>query len=310
MSGFSADWLALREPADVAARSEALARAVAESLGRNGVALRAVDLGAGTGANVRFLLDALPADQNWLLIDQDETLLSCVPGAMSEWAERAGYRTTRTPPASIGPGGAAGTDGTWTLVLDRGTRTHRIRTRCIDLIEGDVVGALLEGCALVTASALLDLVSPSWIQTLAEACVRQQASVLFALSYDGRIACQPAEPEDELIRALVNRHQRTDKGFGRAAGPEAASTARAAFTRLGYDTDETASDWVVTEDQRDLQRALLEGWAGAALALAPQHAALIERWTARRLEHVAAGRSRLIVGHVDLAGWPRPAPAA
>jgi hypothetical protein len=32
---------------------------------------------------------------------------------------------------------------------------------------------------------------------------------------------------------------------------------------------------------------------------------LLDGWKSRRLAHVADGRSRIIVGHEDLAGWPR-----
>ena len=77
---------------------------------------------------------------------------------------------------------------------------------------------MFSGRALVTASALLDLVSEEWLRSLAARCRESGAALLFALSYDGRIQCSPDEPEDAAIRELVNQHQRTDKGFGRALG--------------------------------------------------------------------------------------------
>jgi hypothetical protein len=49
---------------------------------------------------------------------------------------------------------------------------------------------------------------------------------------------------------------------------------------------------------------LIAGWADAAAAVAPDRSAPILDWRARRLAHVADGRSQLIVGHKDLAGWP------
>jgi len=48
---------------------------------------------------------------------------------------------------------------------------------------------------------------------------------------------------------------------------------------------------------------LIEGWANAATELAPDRDAAIARWRARRLAHIAAGRSRVVVGHDDLAAW-------
>ena len=53
MSGFSADWLTLREPADHRARNPALVEALARHLG--GRAVRVTDLGCGTGSNLRAL---------------------------------------------------------------------------------------------------------------------------------------------------------------------------------------------------------------------------------------------------------------
>jgi hypothetical protein len=156
----------------------------------------------------------------------------------------------------------------------------------------------------VTASALLDLVSRRWLETLAARCRAAGAMVLFALTYDGRIAWEPADPEDALIRDLVNRHQRTAKGFGRALGPEAADTATRSFQSAGYDMHRETSDWQLTPIHSDLQRQLLEGWARAAAEIEPRRAPVIDDWQTRRLNHIAAGSSLVAVGHVDLAGWP------
>ena len=48
---------------------------------------------------------------------------------------------------------------------------------------------------------------------------------------------------------------------------------------------------------------LLDGWLGAALEIAPEAALALTSWHDRRRAHVAAGRSALSVGHVDLVGW-------
>ena len=55
----------------------------------------------------------------------------------------------------------------------------------------------------------------------------------------------------------------------------------------------------------DLQRELIDGWARAAVEIAPHQSALVHDWLTRRLAHVDAGRSHLTVGHEDLAAWPR-----
>jgi hypothetical protein len=154
----------------------------------------------------------------------------------------------------------------------------------------------------VTASALLDLVSEAWLSELAARCADEGAAVLFALSYDGRIGCSPQDPADEAVAAFVNEHQRTDKGFGPALGPDASDYAERR-RRPGYRVQRARSDWVLSPESWELQRQLIDGWARAATEIAPSQAGIIDGWRGRRLAHVAANRSTVTVGHQDLAGW-------
>jgi SAM-dependent methyltransferase len=267
MDEFSAEWLALREPADHAARSSRLARAVAGRLSdRHPV--RIVDLAAGSGSNLRYLARYLPQHQHWRLVDHDAALLA---------------RVDKTFQRSV-------------------VSVHLLRR---DLARLDAIADVFDKVSLVTASALLDLVSGAWLDALAEQCARARAAALFALSYDGRIACTPADRDDETVRELVNRHQRTEKGFGRALGPDAIDAAERCFARRGFALQRERSDWTLDARAAELQRQLIEGWAAAAADVAPESAALIDAWRQRRLERVAAGRSTIVVGHEDVAAWIR-----
>jgi SAM-dependent methyltransferase len=85
VSGFSSDWLALREAADRAARDPGLMARLADwAAGRR---LRVVDLGCGTGATWRALSPHLPGAE-WLLVDHD-------PALLQEAARRTGAKTRR-----------------------------------------------------------------------------------------------------------------------------------------------------------------------------------------------------------------------
>ncbi|NBN63149.1 methyltransferase domain-containing protein [Microvirga tunisiensis] len=75
MSGFSKDWLALREPADRAARDPDLVAALAAHLAARSEP-RLVDIGCGTGSTWRALKDLLPPTTRWLLVDHDPALLA------------------------------------------------------------------------------------------------------------------------------------------------------------------------------------------------------------------------------------------
>ena len=70
MSAFSPEWLALREGADARARDASLAGTLLATR-PPGQPLRVVDLGSGSGANLRYLAPRLGHGQHWLLIDYD-----------------------------------------------------------------------------------------------------------------------------------------------------------------------------------------------------------------------------------------------
>lgn len=260
-------WLALRESVDAAARSQSLATTVIARL-TSKRSVRALDLGAGAGSNIRYLAALSGSIQNWLAVDRDPELLALLTAAMSPDPQRPVF----------------------------------VNTLPVDL--GRLDPSLFDRRDLVTASALLDLVSKDWIEQLAQRCQSAGAAVLFALNYDGRSACDPAEPEDGLVLELFNRHQRTsDKGFGTAAGPDASALAISAFESRGYEIVRKASDWHLTPAQVELQKLLIFGWARAAAEVAPEHSGVIKDWLRRRLGHVEERRSVVVVGHTDIGGW-------
>lgn len=285
MTPFSSAWLRLREPLDAASRS----RRIAETLKR--VTLdrprRIIDLASGTGANLRCLSRILGGHQEWTLIDHDQALLDTIPRCMTEWAASRG--------ANVRP-----SDGEL-LVSGRGFEC-RVRVARRDLATA-LSDLDLPAEGLITASALLDLVSDTWLQTLARRCSSVRATILFALTYDGRVSFDPPEPEDERVHELVDRHQRTDKGFGPALGPAAAEKVVRHFETIGYRVECERSDWQIKPTDANLQEALLEGWLAAAIETAPEEASILRDWLQRRRAHVEGGRSELNVGHVDMLGW-------
>jgi hypothetical protein len=286
MDSLLASWLQLRERADAAARSESLTRIIADAVASTD-AVRVLDLATGTGSNLRYLAPRLPPLQRWLVVDRDAALLAMLPDLMCSWSRAHGYEIALTNSNGCVIRGSA---------LDCHVET---RTLNLDSLEGTDI---FVGRQLVTASALLDLVSESWLTTLAARCRREGAAALFAITYNGWSFCSPAEPEDEMVRDLLNRHQRTDKGLGGvAAGPDAAGCAARCFADAGYRTWIEPSDWMLGPTEAELQRRLIDGWAEAAGELAPDDASVIAAWRARRISHVDTGQSHIVVGHVDLA---------
>jgi SAM-dependent methyltransferase len=280
------DWLALREPADDAARSVALTRIAAGAVASR-EPVRVLDLGAGTGANLRYLVPYLPPKQEWLLADVNPGTLERVRERTASWAAIRGY--------DVAADGAA-------LVLRGPEIECRVSLREVDL--SSLPAELFTGRHLVTASALLDLVSESWLRTLAARCRIERAAGLFALNYDGRSFCAPREADDDLLRDGLNRHQLNDKGLGGpAAGPAADSVAIAAFEHAGFRAQSEETNWKLGPEHGELQRQLFDGWAEATLELDPALEPRVEEWRKRRYSHLSAGESSMVVGHRDLAVW-------
>jgi hypothetical protein len=290
VSGFSAEWLALREPFDAAARANELVTELRAHLAHDGP-LEILDLGSGAGSNLRHLAPLLGGAQRWRLADHDPRLLTAATATTHLWAEQRGANVKREGSA---------------LTIAGGGLACEVACEPGDLAELAVVDLPTGG--LVTAAALLDLVSRAWLDELARRCRDARAAVCFALSYDGRTTAVPAEPEDDDVLDLFNRHQLGDKGFGTALGPGAAPAAEAAFASLGYEVRVASSDWTIGADAHELQLALLGGWLEAAVEIAPDRRAALTAWHERRRAHVLAGRSTLVVGHVDLVGWLASAP--
>lgn len=284
MSGFTPAWLDLREAADSAARAAGLIRLIGARR-----PLHILDLGAGTGANLRYLAPRLGGEQHWLLLDHDERLLAVAESRLRRWARALdGEAVQRGEALCLSwPGGGA-----------------IVRRQPIDLATAGPALPIPPG-GLVTAAALLDLVSESWLRSLAASCRRAGAAALFALSYDGRTQHRPADELDARVTALFNAHQRCDKGFGSALGPAAASRAESLFAEQEYRVRGEASDWLLDARAGALQEALVEGWFAAARELVSgAEVRALTAWLARRRAAIAAGRSRLVVGHRDMVAVP------
>jgi SAM-dependent methyltransferase len=71
---FTSDWLALREPVDHRSRDADLVASLAKWW-RSFPSYRVLDLGSGTGSNLRYLAPRLGEQQEWTLVDRDGALL-------------------------------------------------------------------------------------------------------------------------------------------------------------------------------------------------------------------------------------------
>lgn len=128
-------WLRLREPADAAARASDLVEPIRMRLPERG---RAVihDLGSGTGSMGRWLAPQLAGSQHWVLYDHDAVLLAHA---------REDHRVVAADGAPV---------------------TRQTRQRDITCLRpGELAGA-----SLVTASAVLDMLTAAELERFVAAC--------------------------------------------------------------------------------------------------------------------------------------------
>jgi hypothetical protein len=260
-------WLDLREGADAAARARELVGRLRRQLPAGDLAIH--DLACGTGAMGRWLAPRLPGRQRWVLHDRDADLLDVAASA---------------PPRMA--------DGT---PVDLEVRQADI-TR---LSAGDLAGA-----DLVTASALLDLLTADELRGLIGVCTAAGCPALVTLSVVGRVEVTPADPLDARVAAAFDAHQRRTTARGRLLGPDAVAAAVQGFRRAGSEVLVRPSPWRLAASQAALAAEWLTGWVGAACEQEPRLAAETELYTRRRLAAARAGRLVVRVGHADLLAFP------
>ena len=271
MSGFSIDWLDLRESADHRARDKTLIEQAIRWLDDVSIPNQTpliADLGSGTGSTIRSfdnLIAEDPKPLSWRLIDHDPTLLA------------------------------------------EAKRRHEV-SNTIELCVtdfSDIQKLPLEGVNLVTSSALLDLVSANFIDELAQKIKHEYQSVglYSALNYDGTTSWTPTHPLDKAVLNTFNLDQRRDKGFGPALGPEAAKYLENEFRAIGYKILTAKSPWLLKHSDHKLTSSLIDGITEVSLQRNELKASEIKGWHTFRKQNVRTGICTL--GHIDLLALPR-----
>jgi SAM-dependent methyltransferase len=278
VSGFSPEWLALREPADHRARNRDILAALQRAFaGRD--TLTIVDLGCGTGSNLRATAPFLPRRQHWRLVDHDAALLRAARDRLIAWADSAER---------------SGGD----LKLVKGGCDLTVSFVEADLAAGSAI-AFGSRPDLVAAAALFDLVSVPWIEEFARRAADGGVTFYTALTYNGAETWHPPHRDDADILAAFHAHQARDKGFGPSAGPGAPDVLARAFERLGCQVKAGPSPWRLDETERALIRELATGVAQAARETGQIAEERIADWLRARLNCASCS-----IGHTDLLAMP------
>jgi hypothetical protein len=266
----SSEWLDLREGADAAARARDLVEHLRRHLPATG--RRVIhDLACGSGAMGRWLAPLLPGPQHWVVHDRDADLLQVAAADL--------------------PGPAA--DGASVVVETR-------RSDITALRRDELADA-----TLITASALLDLMTGDELDGLIEVCAGAACPVLLTLSVVGRVELTPADPLDARVAAAFDAHQRRMTAAGRLLGPDAVAAAVEGFRRLGAEVLVRPSPWRLGAAEADLAAEWFTGWVAAACEQAVELAPEADAYARRRLAQARAGQLGVTVAHADLLVLPR-----
>lgn len=279
MSGFSPDWLALRESVDHHSRNPALlSKLAAHFAGREDILV--VDLGAGAGSNLRAIVPMLSARQHWILLDHDPLLLAAALKTIAQWADSS---------RAIANG----------LEASKSGKSLSIEFRQADLAAEPAAWGDASP-DLVTAAALFDLVSESWIERFVAVLTRAKLPLYTVLNHDGVAEWTPPHPGDRPMTAAFERHFGRNKGFGPSAGLRASKLMADQLALAGYEIEQCRSDWRLGPADQKLIAMLAEGWTNAARETGEVPAPAIVEWlAARQVESVSC-----LVHHEDLLALP------
>jgi len=265
----STGWLDLREPADAAARSGELADRLRRHLPKVGPWV-IHDLACGTGAMGRWLAPLLPGPQLWVLHDRDADLLEVAAADL--------------------PGPAA--DGSPVAVETSLSDVTRLEA------------AELFGASLITASALLDLLTEDELVGLVELLAAAGPPALLTLSVTGRVRLAPRDPLDARVVAAFNAHQRRTTWSGRLLGPDAVARAVDEFRRRGAEVVVRPSPWRLGPGEAELAAEWFSGWLGAAREQDAALAAEAGAYERTRQAQASAAQLAVTVDHADLLVLP------
>ena len=287
MNTFSVDWLSLRESVDHRSRNSLLQEKVIDYLhqiadSKDG-AIQIIDLGSGTGSNLRALAPLIHRNQQWTLIDYDPLLLNSARQKLCAWADSTITDVKKND----------SDDFTTVKPLTLIKNQHQIT---VEFLQNDLAknlpAVLSRPADLITAAAFFDLVAFDWLDQF---CKLLQSPLYAVLTYNGEERWLPEDPRDTEILKAFHSHQARDKGFGPAAGPLALGLLKQLLAQRDFHIKTGASPWILGPDDSLLIAELARGTAKAAAETKLVSHETSEQWGEYRSQSLQCE-----IGHDDL----------
>lgn len=152
--------------------------------------------------------------------------------------------------------------------------------------------------SLITASAVLDVLTEPQVDRLMRVIAEASVPALFTLTVAGEVELAPSDRLDAEVADAFNQHQHR----GGRLGPDAVTVAADALHAGGCTVLSGRSPWRLGAAHRELTAQWLHGWCAAAAEELPGLA--LDEYLQRRVDAVEAGTLRVVVQHVDLLALP------
>ena len=200
-TGFSTIWLEERFRFDAAARNAQLEHICLKYIDKY-PRVNLVDVGAGSGANVRHWAERIPQDQSWTLVEQDGELLAEGLQLTAAWGKERGFEVYE------------GSKGEWIF----STSSKKVQVK-------GVVGSLLDineqvdltTQHMVMANAVFDLFSVQQFETFARQIQPHSLAFYPTINYAG-MGFEVLHPGDAQMVAWYEGHMERNRPEGRAMG--------------------------------------------------------------------------------------------
>ena len=281
---FSKSWINMRMQYDDAARSDILINFLRSNSKYDDYNL--IDMCSGTGSFLIWLLKNNITFKKNILIDHDIALLKSVKSNFRQYLKDKYIVKSNS--------------NNLNLIL---TNKHK-NSIDVDIEKSDCQKYNLDEnqSFIISYSAAIDLMSKSSIAN-SLSNMKKNNILFYSLCFDGKVKWLPSNHFDKYILSFFNKHQTTDKGFGKALGYQAIDYLTMKAKKLGYEVTKKESTWnIVNFNEKDkyfMRRYVLD-IKKALYHMEGIDRSMLSEWYLNKKECIDHKKLKLCVGHKDI----------
>lgn len=283
---FTAEWLDTRYSFDSKARNQQVEAAFKNYFfGRKEIQL--MDVGAGTGNNLRYWFRQLESPQKWTNVELNPELLALGFQQAAQLLTTEGYGVKQFENHISG-------------MKRKNGRFHEVRLLALQESFLDFAFEILPVKPdVVLANAVFDLLSPEMFVAFAEKLIEHRIPLLSTINIAG-LEWSTATFQDKYYSRCYLHHMNRPQAFGMALGAHVTDFAIDFCKKHQVNVEWGRSDWQIAETDTAMLLANLNYMEQAIPEMLPEaeHSAFSE-WLSDKRKQVEAQKLRLNVYHYD-----------